>query len=49
MFIGVYSTIFIAAPWVVNWETWRAKNAARRGSSAPDVPAKGSRTAAKGR
>ena len=28
MFIGAYSTIFIAAPWVVNWETWKAKRAA---------------------
>lgn len=35
MFIGSYSTVFIASPWVVNWETWRAKAAVRRGSSAP--------------
>ncbi len=49
MFIGAYSTIFIAAPWVVNWETWRAKAAVRRGGAAPVAPAKSGKTLAKGR
>jgi preprotein translocase subunit SecF len=48
MFIGAYSTIFIAAPWVVNWETWRANVAARRGASAPAAAPRGGK-AAKGR
>jgi preprotein translocase subunit SecF len=47
-FIGAYSTIFIAAPWVVNWETWKAKRAAAHPASVPDV-AKPGKAAAKGR
>jgi len=46
MFIGAYSTIFIAAPWVVNWETWKAKRAAGREAPAPK---NGKAAAAKGR
>lgn len=52
MFIGAYSTIFIAAPWVVNWETWRENAAARRATAAPAPSAaaqKNGKPAAKGR
>ena len=42
-----YSTIFIAAPLVVNWETWRAKRAGRGPGSAP--PKNGKPAAAKSR
>ncbi len=48
MFIGAYSTIFIAAPWVVNWETWKAKRAARHPASVPDATKPG-KAVAKGR
>jgi preprotein translocase subunit SecF len=48
MFIGAYSTIFIAAPWVVNLENWRGKRASRQGVPAP-APGKNGRTAAKSR
>ncbi len=47
-FIGAYSTIFIAAPWVVNWETWKAKRAAAHPASVPDA-GKAGKAAAKGR
>ena len=47
-FIGAYSTIFIAAPWVVNWEVWKAKRAASHPASVPDVGKPG-KSAAKGR
>lgn len=47
-FIGAYSTIFIAAPWVVNWEVWKAKRAASHPASAPDAGKPG-KAAAKGR
>lgn len=47
-FIGAYSTIFIAAPWVVNWETWKAKRAAAHPASVPDASKPG-KAAAKGR
>ncbi|MBP7675419.1 MAG: protein translocase subunit SecF, partial [Thermoanaerobaculia bacterium] len=47
-FIGAYSTIFIAAPWVVNWETWKAKRAAAHPASVPD-PGKAGKAAPKGR
>ena len=46
MFIGAYSTIFIAAPWVVNWEIWKAKRAAGHEASAAKA---GKAPAAKGR
>lgn len=48
MFIGAYSTIFIAAPWVVNWETWKAKRAAAHPASVPD-PGKPGKAVAKSR
>lgn len=48
MFIGAYSTIFIAAPWVVNWETWKAKRAAAHPAAVPDAGKTG-KAAAKGR
>jgi len=48
-FIGAYSTIFIAAPWVVNWENWKAMRAARHPASVPDVAKAGKAPAAKGR
>lgn len=41
MFIGAYSTIFIAAPWVVNFETWKARRAADHPASVPDAPKPG--------
>lgn len=47
-FIGAYSTIFIAAPWVVNWETWKAKRAAAHPASVPDAGKPG-KAVAKGR
>ncbi len=47
-FIGAYSTIFIAAPWVVNWETWKAKRAARHPGEVAAVPRAG-KAPAKGR
>lgn len=47
-FIGAYSTIFIAAPWVVNWETWKAKRAAAHPAAVPDA-GKLDKAAAKGR
>ncbi len=48
-FIGAYSTIFIAAPWVVNWETWKAKRAASHPASVPDVAKTGKAATGKGR
>ena len=49
MFIGAYSTIFIAAPWVVNWEAWRAMRAARHPAGAPTTAKAGKATTGKGR
>jgi len=49
MIVGVYSSVFIAAPIVIVWEDWKATRAAKKPAPAPAEPNGKGKAAAKSR
>jgi preprotein translocase subunit SecF len=48
MIVGVYSSVFIAAPIVIVWEDWKSKRSPKKSAPAPAPNGKG-KAAAKAR